>query len=254
VEELVPSLGWGFAVGASLALGALVAAALRLPEMIAATLTAFGGGLLLAAVAFELVPEADARGDAVLTAAGLLAGTLVYVGADRLLSGNGDAPSMRRAVQAAAAGRRMDMPDHAEAACGEAIAAGLVVDGVPESVALGITVAEGEVGVALLVGVLVGNLVEAYGAAQPIIVGGHTRRFAVTVLSAIGAALVVATALGGTVLSHAPDELIGLAEAVGAGAVLGVVSVAVIPHAFDQVSRRVAVATVAGFVAGYLLS
>ena len=50
---------------------------------------------------------------------------------------------------------------------------GLFVDGVPESIALGLTVAEGEVGVALLAGIVVGNLVEAYGAAQPIVAGGH---------------------------------------------------------------------------------
>jgi zinc transporter ZupT len=47
---------------------------------------------------------------------------------------------------------------------------------------------------------------------------------------------------------------VGTAQAVAAGAVLAVVTIAVIPHAFDEVSRRVATATVAGFVLGYLLS
>jgi ZIP family zinc transporter len=79
------------------------------------------------------------------------------------------------------------------AAHGQAIAAGLIVDGVPESIALGLTVAEGEVGVALLAGILIGNTVEAYGAAQPIIAGGRSKRFALALLAAIGAALGVAT-------------------------------------------------------------
>jgi hypothetical protein len=57
--------------------GALVAVALRLPERIAAVVTSFGGGLLVAAIAFELVPEADERAGAAVTALGLLAGTLV---------------------------------------------------------------------------------------------------------------------------------------------------------------------------------
>ncbi len=123
-------------------MGALAAAVLKLPERVAATLTAFGGGLLLAAVALELVPEAD-RG------------------------------------------------------------------GVPESAALGLTVAQGELGVALLVGVVVGNVVESYGAAQPILAGGLSRRFAVGLLGGIGAALALATVLGGTVLAEASEELIG---------------------------------------------
>jgi ZIP family zinc transporter len=73
------------------------------------------------------------------------------------------------------------------------IAVGLIVDGVPESIALGLTVAEGEVGLALLAGILVGNSVEAYGAAQPVIAGGRSKGFALGLLAAIGVALVVAT-------------------------------------------------------------
>jgi len=60
--------------------------------------------------------------------------------------------------------------------------------------------------------------------------------------------------LGGTVLAAAGAELVGTAQAVAAGAVLAVVSIAIVPHAFSEVNRVVASATVAGFVAGYLLS
>lgn len=60
--------------------------------------------------------------------------------------------------------------------------------------------------------------------------------------------------LGGTVLADASDALIGTAQAIEAGAVLAVVSIAIVPHAFSQVSRWVACATVAGFIGGYLLS
>ena len=124
----------------------------------------------------------------------------------------------------------------------------------PESIALGLTIAEGEIGVALLAGVLVGNVVEAYGATQPIVAGGHSRRFAITLLTAIGFTLAFATVLGGTVLADASGELVGTAQAVAGGAVLAVVSIAIVPHAFSEVNRAVASATVAGFIAGYLLS
>jgi ZIP family zinc transporter len=256
MSNLGASASWGLVVGASLLAGALAAAFLRLPARLAAGLTAFGGGVLLAAIALELVPEADAGAGAALTALGLLAGTLVYVAADHWLSQDEDMAMMRRSGHAAAAGREMTMPPagHAEAARGESIAAGLFVDGVPESIALGLTIAEGEIGVALLAGIVLGNLVEAYGAAQPIIAGGHPRSFAIRLLGGIGFSLALATVLGGTVLSDASDELIGVAQAIAAGAVLAVVSIAIVPHAFSEVSRMVAIATVAGFMAGYLLS
>lgn len=248
-------IGWAILVGASLVAGALVAVFLRLPERIAAVVTSFGGGLLVAAIAFELVPEADERAGAVVTALGLLAGTLVYVGADAWLTRDEAMAEMRRSGQAAAAGQPMTMSvDHAEAARGESIAVGLFVDGVPESIALGLTVAEGEIGLALLVGIVVGNVVEAYGAAQPIITGGHAKRFAVVLLGGIGLALAGAAILGGTVLADTSDDFVGGAHALAAGAVLAVVSISVIPHAFAEVSSVVATATVLGFIAGFLLS
>jgi ZIP family zinc transporter len=251
--DLGTSAGWGLVIGGSLLVGAVVAAGVSLPRRWAATLTAFGGGILFAAVALELVPEADAEAGPALTAGGLIAGALVYVGADRWLNSDDEMKDTRRSIHAASAGREMSMRS-GEVARGESIAAGLFVDGVPESIALGLTVAEGEVGVALLAGIVVGNVVEAYGAAQPILAGGRARRFAISLLGAIGAALAVATIVGGTVLADASPELIGTAQAVAAGAVLAVVSIAIIPHAFEEVSGLVAMATVLGFIGGYLLS
>jgi zinc transporter, ZIP family len=253
VENLAASLGWGLAVGGSLVIGAVAAALVTLPARAAAFLTAFGGGVLFAAVAFELVPEADREAGVGLTITGVLAGTLVYVAADAWLSRDEGMDRMRRSGHAAAAGRPMTMHS-ADAARGESIAAGLFVDGVPESLALGLTVAEGEIGVALLAGVLIGNVVEAYGAAQPIVAGGRSKRFAIMLLTAIGAALALATVLGGTVLADASGELVGTAQAIAAGAVLAVVSIAIVPHAFEEVSRLVATATVLGFLVGYVLS
>jgi len=255
MSNLAASLGWGLAIGGSLVVGAAAAASFRLPKRVAATLTAFGGGILFSAVALELVPEADREAGAALTALGLLAGTVAYVGADWWLGRDAEKMAMRRSGHAAAAGREMDMPaPGAEAARGQSIAAGIFVDGVPESIALGLTIAEGEIGVALLAGVLIGNVVESYGAAQPIIAGGRTRRFAITLLSAIGLALALSTVVGGTVLADASAELIGTAQAVAAGAVLAVVTIAIVPHAFSEVNRIVASATVAGFIVGYVLS
>lgn len=254
MTRLGPSVGWGLTVAASLLAGALVAARIKLPERVAAAITAFGGGVLLAAVAFELVPEADERAGLTVTAVGMLIGTVLFVGADAWLSRDESTKMMRRSSHAAAAGRPMMPLDRAEAARGESIAAGIFVDGVSESIALGLTVAEGNLGVALLVGVLVGNLVEAYGAVQPIITSGHSKRFAVGLIAAIALALAGSTVLGGTLFAGASHTLVAGAQAVAAGAVLAVVSISIIPYAFAEVSGLVAFAIATGFVGGYLLS
>jgi ZIP family zinc transporter len=51
VSNLGPLVGWGIVVAASLVAGAVTAAVLRLPARVVAVVTAFGGGVLLAAVA-----------------------------------------------------------------------------------------------------------------------------------------------------------------------------------------------------------
>ena len=245
---------WGLAIGSSLVAGAIVAATLEIPDRAAAAISAFGGGILLAAVAFELVPEADERAGPGLTAMALVGGTVIYLGADALLTRNKKHRSVRRKGHAAAAGRDVEMMiDEDETIRGELIAAGLFVDGIPESMAFGLTVSEKAIGVALLVGILVGNLVEAYGAAQPIIHGGHSKRFAIALLGAIGITLAGATILGATILAGTSPEVIGGAQAIAAGAVLAVVSISIIPHAFAEVNAWVAFYAVIGFVAGYVL-
>ena len=255
MQNLGASAGWGLVVAASLLAGALVAGYARVAPRVAATVTAFGGGTLIAAIGLQLVPTADRQAGLLLTASGLLAGTLAYVGIDAWLTRDPTMMKARRSCQAARVGVGMEsMPDRDQAAKGEAVALGGFVDGVPESLALGLSVAAGGVGVALLAGILVGNVVESYGASRLILTGGRSRGFALILLGAIGLALAFATVLGGTVLANASGALIGSAQAVAAGAVLAVVSVAIIPHTFSEVSRRVASATVLGFIGGYLLS
>lgn len=245
---------WGVLVAASLAVGAVAAARLRLPERVAALVTATGGGILLAAVALELVPEADSRAGTAWTSAGLLAGAGLYVALDALLAQDDQTRMMRRSGHAAASGKSMPVPHSAEAARGESIAAGIVADGIPESIALGLMAAEGGTGLALLVAVVVGNITESYGAAQPIIAGGHGRRFALVLLSVIGVVLGLATVLGGTVGTAAGATFVGAAQAVAAGAILSVLSISILPYAFDEASRTAALAASLGFTLGYLLS
>jgi hypothetical protein len=61
VSDFGPLVGSGVVVAASVAAGAVAAAVLRLPSRGAALVSSFAGGVLLAAVAFELVPDADER-------------------------------------------------------------------------------------------------------------------------------------------------------------------------------------------------
>jgi zinc transporter, ZIP family len=80
---------WGLVGGAALVLGAAVAWFVHVPAKIVAGIMAFGAGVLISALAFELVDEAVQEGGAVATAVGFLAGSAVYVAANALLDRHG---------------------------------------------------------------------------------------------------------------------------------------------------------------------
>lgn len=250
---MLVALGLGAAIGASLLLGAALAAWREVPEEIAAAVTAFAGGALIAAVGLELVPDADEHAGAGLTALGLAVGAVLFVAADWGLTREERRRDFRRSMHAAAA-RRLETRGKGESQVGFSLALGIFIDGVPETAALGLTIAEGEVGLALLTGIVVSNLTESYGASVFIVQGGRSRRVAFGLFAAIAASLIAALVLGVTLLSAASDSVVGLSEAVAAGAVLATVSITIIPPAFREVSRFAAIAAVAGFVAGYLLA
>jgi ZIP family zinc transporter len=222
-------------------------------ERVAMTVTVFGGGILLGALAFEIVPSADEHAGAVATALGLVGGALAFLAVDWLLTREEGRTELRRALQAGVSGGRAS-GGHEQVARGETIALGIFIDGVPETAALGVMIAQGDIGLALLTGVLVSNLVESYGATYPIVRGGRSRGFAILVFAGIALALVAAIVVGSTLLIDAHESVIGLAEAVAGGAIFATVSIAIIPHAFAEVSRWAAVAGMLGLVAAYLLA
>ncbi len=68
---------WGFVGGSALILGAAIAWFAALPQRLIAAIMAIGSGVLISAVAFDLMDEAFQRGGFDSTAAGFLGGAAV---------------------------------------------------------------------------------------------------------------------------------------------------------------------------------
>ena len=69
---------WGFVGGAALLLGAAVGLVWTVPRRVIGLVMAFGAGVLVSAVAFELTAEAYDRAGADAVVIGLFAGALVF--------------------------------------------------------------------------------------------------------------------------------------------------------------------------------
>lgn len=77
----VQAASWGLLGGSALVIGALIGYCVRLPQRLVAGVMAFGSGVLISALAFELMDQAIGRGGLLATASGFVGGALVYTGA-----------------------------------------------------------------------------------------------------------------------------------------------------------------------------
>ena len=141
---MAAAFGWGLLAAASLVLGALLALRFRIPPALIGLVMGFGAGVLISAVAFDLVEEAvdTATGQAAVIA-GIFAGCGVFFAGDWIIDRAGGAD-------------RKDAMGAQESGSALAIVLGTVLDGIPESMVIGLTISQsGEVGAAYLVAVFI---------------------------------------------------------------------------------------------------
>src|SRR6059058_5232932 len=80
---------WGLVAGSALLLGALLGYFAKIPQRIIAAVMAFGSGVLISALSFDLMDEAYRKGGFDSTALGFLGGAAIYTAADWYLSRRG---------------------------------------------------------------------------------------------------------------------------------------------------------------------
>src|ERR687893_690254 len=221
-------LAFAAAASSGLVLGGIVGAFWRAPRRLVATALAFAAGSLTAALAFELFAE-EKHDDLWLAAIGLAAGATVFILIDAMLE------------------RRWPR----EKATGFALLAAVSLDGVPENLALGVTVAE-QGSIALLAAIFFSNLAESLGGAADMREGGDSRARALVVWAAVAALLAGSLVAGRLVGTTGGAE--GFLLAFAGGAVLGSLADTLMPEAYREGGPFVAFATVAGFLVSFLLA
>ena len=143
---------WGIVAGSSLVLGGLIALRFEIPSRVIGLVMAFGAGVLISAVAYELVADAfDASGGNMDVAAGLGAGALAFYSGDTYIDRMGGDHRKRMSGQQAEGS-------------GLALTLGIVLDGVPEAAVIGLSLVEGGVSAAMIAAVFLSNLPEAIAA------------------------------------------------------------------------------------------
>jgi len=239
---------WGFLAASSLLLGALVSFQVRIPERGLGLILAFGAGVLMSTVAYELV--SDSLGDAPeagLYGLGLGAGALTfYLGSVWLARRSaGEAHAQPGERLASHRGSRQQ---------GNAIVLGTVLDGIPESIVLGVSLLMGPVSIPVLAAVFVSNVPESLGASADLREAGVARRQILRLWLLVALASAVASGLGHALLSGAPESVVTMVEMYAGGAILAMLAESMVPEAYQKGGRPVGLATVVGFAVSATLS
>ena len=237
---------WGLLAGGALVVGALVAWFVRVPQTVVAAVMAFGSGVLISALSFDLVDEAEKTGGLVPTVLGALGGALVYVAANIVLA--------RRGAQHRKRSQDQQPSEDEQAGSGGAIAIGALLDGIPESVVLGVSLlGGGGVGVPVLAAIFISNLPEGLSSAAGMKRGGRSARYVFGVWIGIAIASGLAALLGGLLLEDASPETIAAITAVAAGAILAMVADTMIPEAFEKAHLYAGLLATIGFLVAFTI-
>src|SRR5215218_1430603 len=238
---------WGLLAGGALLVGAAIAWQVRVPQKVIAWVMAFGAGVLISALAFELVGEATESGGLAAAASGFLLGAVVYVAADVALARRGARHRKRSGDQ---------QPSESEqSGSGTAIAIGALLDGVPESVVLGVgLLAGGSVSVSVLAAVFISNVPEGLSSAAGMKRSGRSARYVFGVWGAIAVASGLAALLGYLLLGGAPPQVEAVITAVAAGAILTMIADTMVPEAFEDTHAWTGLITALGFLTAFAIS
>lgn len=245
---MLEAAAWGLLGASSLLVGALIGTGRRaIPTRALGLILGFGAGTLLSAVAFELTEDAYNLGGADAVAVGLAAGALAYFAGDQAIERRGG--ENRMSPQS----RRREAPQGSDSAA--ALLLGAVLDGIPESAVIGISLLGGQrVSVAVLAAVFLSNLPEAIGSSAGMRKQGIARRQILLIWVVVVLASGAAAALGYGLLKGASGNTVALIEAFAGGAVLTMLVDVMIPQARTEGGPQVGLATVLGFALAYLLS
>jgi ZIP family zinc transporter len=238
---------WGFVAGSALLIGAGVAYFVKVPQRLIAAVMAFGSGVLISALSFELMDEAYRKGGFDSTAIGFLGGAAVYTLANWALARQGAKHRKRSGSQ--------QPSEQEDSGSSLAIAVGALLDGIPESIVIGLSMLHGgAVSFVAVIAIFLSNIPEGLSSAAGMKKAGRSAAYIFGIWGGIAVASGLAALIGYTVFQGFSADVIAATTAIAAGAILAMLVDTMIPEAFEETHNFAGLVTVAGFLVSFVLS
>jgi zinc transporter, ZIP family len=236
------AFGWGTLAASSLVVGAVVALVFHISPHAIGLIMGFGAGVLISAVAFDLVEEAvDTASGHGAALTGIFAGCAVFSIGNWLIERSGGAD-------------RKDATGAQQDGSALAIVLGTVLDGVPESLVIGLTIYQGgAVGAAYLIAVFISNLPESISSTSGLTASGWTNARVLVLWLAIALISGLASLVGYGFFQNSSPDTIAFILTFAAGAILTMLADTMMPEAYEHGGKLVGVVTTLGFALAFTI-
>lgn len=235
---------YSFLAGSSLILGVIIGTVFKIRQRIIAAIMAFGSGVLICALTFGLMEEAFKHGGFDAIAIGFLIGGVVFIGGDFLVHRYG--------------GRTYKKKKHFKAVRdtnGKAIILGAALDGIPESIALGLSLLEKNgIGLLMLAAIFLSNLPESISSIDDLRKEEISTKQIYFSWSIVSISSIVAAILSFFFLKNISLNTRGIIEAFASGAILAMLADSMMPEAYEEGGYLIGLLTMLGFLTAFILS
>ena len=240
---------WGLLSGSALLIGAGIGWCVRLSHRLIAAIMAFGAGVLISALSFELMDEAWQRGGFSPVAGGFLGGAAVYTACNIALARFG-ARHRKRSSKAKRDAQKAQNPDN-----GAALAVGALLDGIPESIVIGGSLLQGgAIGLVAVIAVFLSNIPEGLSSAAGMKHEGRSLAFVVLLWTGLTLVAGLSSWFGYVAFDGVSPGSVAAVQAVAAGAILAMIVDTMVPEAFEGTHDYAGLIAVAGFLIAFALS
>lgn len=243
---------WSFVAMVPVVISAWVGQKFTPSRRVSAFFLALSAGMLIALLSYDLVEEAFRIAGAYAAFGGFMLGLLAYIGANHWVATRG----VKRRHSANCGGIGHLSPQlQQERNTAIALVIGAALDGIPESMSIGISFLDNPlVSASVILAVAVANIPEGLASGAGLKRSGINQLRILSVWSSVVVVCVISAVLAFLVMEEAPNAVKGLVTAFAGGGVLAMTFQAVIPEAYEEVKDWISILGGIGFAVAFLMS
>jgi zinc transporter, ZIP family len=239
---MVEAALWGGLAGSSLVLGALIGIFKEVPAKVSAFIMAFGTGVLIGAATFELLTDAVKEGGILYPSIGFLLGATLFIIAEFIIITKGGRERKRSKVSPVG---------HS----GMAIFVGTIIDAIPESVIIGVSLLENHsVSWLIVIAIFISNFPEGLSSSIGLKKDGFSKGKILLLWGVVMILSSLSSLLGYVLIDASSQILITSIGAFAAGGIFAMVASTMMPEAFEEGGPAVGLISALGLLCSLVLT